>query len=203
VSRVIVLADGFNVYHALDRNPAYRKYKWLDYAALARCYIRGHDTLVRTYLFTTLATWNPAKVARHQRYLHVLRRHGVEVVFGKFKMRDRKCALCHQSFRSPEEKLTDVNIATHLLRGAFTDEYERAILITGDTDLLPAIRAVQTMFPGKEIGAVVPLGNQSNELLAQCDFRFRMKEEHLLRSQLPDEIPDQTHGVIRRPDTWR
>jgi len=51
-------------------------------------------------------------------------------VFGRFKTRDRKCQICKQWFRIPEEKQTDVNIAVHLLRGAFTDEYERAILIT-------------------------------------------------------------------------
>jgi hypothetical protein len=41
MARVAVFIDGFNVYHALDGNPVWGKFKWLDYAALARCYIGG------------------------------------------------------------------------------------------------------------------------------------------------------------------
>lgn len=66
MARVVVLIDGFNVYHVLQREPAYHRYKWLNYAALARGYIRGQDTLERTYLFTTLATWDQSKVGRHE-----------------------------------------------------------------------------------------------------------------------------------------
>jgi hypothetical protein len=57
MARVSVFIDGFNVYHALENNPAYRKYKWLDYAALARCYIGGRDVLEKIYLFTAFAMW--------------------------------------------------------------------------------------------------------------------------------------------------
>jgi uncharacterized LabA/DUF88 family protein len=203
LARVAVFVDGFNVYHALERNPEFRKYKWLDYAVLARCYLRGGDTPEKVYLFTTLATWEPSEVARHHVYLHLLRRQGVEVVLGKFKMRDRRCLLCHQSYRSPEEKLTDVNIAVHLLRGAFLDEYDRAVLVKGDTDLLPAIQAVQQTFPAKEVGVVIPIGNRSNDLIAQCNFRLRMKEEQLSCSQFPDEVDGPVLGKLRRPETWR
>ena len=43
MARVIAYIDGFNVYHALDRNPANHRYKWLDYKALARCYVGSKD----------------------------------------------------------------------------------------------------------------------------------------------------------------
>lgn len=202
MARVAVFVDGFNVYHALERNVNFRKYKWLDYAALARCYVRGQDELVKVYLFTTPATWDPRKVARHRVYLHLQRRRGVEVVLGKFKMRDRHCLRCNQSYRSPEEKLTDVNIAVHLLQQAYLDAYDRAILVTGDTDLLPAIQAVQQTFPTQEVGVVIPIGNKSNDLIAQCGFRFRMEEAHLARSQFPDEVDDPTYGKVQRPPSW-
>lgn len=124
-------------------------------------------------------------------------------MFGKFKRRDRVCPLCHGQYTAPEEKLTDVNIAVQLLRGAYSDEYDRAVLVTGDTDLLPAIQVVQQTFPSKEVGVVVPIGNRSNDLIAQCDFRIRMKETQLARCQLPDVIRDPVLGEIRRPDTWK
>jgi uncharacterized LabA/DUF88 family protein len=208
MARVIVFIDGFNVYHALEGERgsrhcgAYRKYKWLDYAALARCYVGGKDEIRKVYLFTALATWNPDKVNRHQQYLYVLRRRGVEVVLGKFKRKNRFCLLCRKEYRTYEEKLTDVNIAVQMFKGAMLDEYDRAILISGDTDIIPAIRTIHEVFPGKEIGVVIPMDAMSEDLRRECDFHFQMKEDHLARSQLPDEIPDAIHGTIRRPPSW-
>ena len=50
MARVAFFIDGFNVYHALHDAPVvrpsddpqrYRRYKWLDHSALARCYRSG------------------------------------------------------------------------------------------------------------------------------------------------------------------
>ena len=43
--RIAFFIDGFNVYHALDERKKYWKYKWLNYAKLANCYITTKDTL--------------------------------------------------------------------------------------------------------------------------------------------------------------
>ena len=37
MKRSMFFVDGFNMYHALDEDPAFHKYKWLDLDALARC----------------------------------------------------------------------------------------------------------------------------------------------------------------------
>ena len=202
MARIVVFIDGFNVYHALEDNPAYHKYKWLDYAALAACFVGGTDTLVKTYLFTAFATWNPAKVKRHQMYVRVLKRRGVDVVMGKFKRKDKTCTLCHRQFSTFEEKYTDVNIAIHMFRGAYLDEYDKAILISGDTDIVPAVRMVRSLFSTKQVGVVVPIGRTSLELEQECDFHFQMKERQLARAQLPDEIDDPVLGKLTRPATW-
>jgi uncharacterized LabA/DUF88 family protein len=201
--RVTAFVDGFNVYHALEANPAYHKYKWLDYAALARCYIGSRDTLGSVYLFTALASWDPDKVNRHQLYLRALRQRGVKVVMGKFKRKDKVCRLCHREFRTFEEKLTDVNIAMHMFRGAYLDEYDRAILISGDTDIVPAVRMIHELFPTKDVAVVVPVVRYAVDLKQESDFHFQMKERQLARSQLPDVIRDPVLGEIHRPDTWK
>jgi len=43
MSRVVFFVDGFNVYHAIEANPAYRKYKWLDLDKLCRSLTRRAD----------------------------------------------------------------------------------------------------------------------------------------------------------------
>jgi len=44
MAKVYVLVDGFNLYHALDANPAYRAFKWLSFTRLIKCYVLGTDT---------------------------------------------------------------------------------------------------------------------------------------------------------------
>jgi uncharacterized LabA/DUF88 family protein len=208
MARVVAFVDGFNMYHALQGNTTdsrpgkYRKYKWLDYMALARCFVGRQDSLQKVYLFTALATWDQGKAARHVQYLRVLRRRGVEVVMGKFKRRSRRCTECGKVYRTFEEKQTDVNIAIYLFRGALRDEYDKALLISGDTDALPAIRMVHELFPNKEVGLVLPIERKSEDLKQECDFYMHMKEQHLAESQLPDEVEDGPGGVAKRPPTW-
>src|SRR5215831_3668847 len=43
-----------------------------------------------------------------------------------------------------EEKGSDVNLATHLVRDAFLNEFDVAVVITNDTDLIEPIKVVRT-----------------------------------------------------------
>jgi uncharacterized LabA/DUF88 family protein len=204
MTRVAVFIDGFNVYHALQEKLQWHKYKWLDYGALARCYLGGKETLAAIYLFTALATWNQEKVKRHRTYLRALEAGGIKVVVGKFKRKDSVCrAACKQPFHTFVEKLTDVNIAVQLFRGSYVDEYDKAILITGDTDILLAVKMAHDLFPTKRMGVVVPIGRQSEDLKCECDFHFRMKERHLQRCQLPEVVSSPHYGDLRRPESWK
>ncbi|MBK6933512.1 MAG: NYN domain-containing protein [Saprospirales bacterium] len=58
------------------------------------------------------------------------------------------------------KKMTDVNIATEMMMDAFTDTYDTALLISGDTDLIPPINAIRRHFPGKD-WCVLPPNNHS------------------------------------------
>jgi len=104
MSRIAFLVDGFNLYHALDHststpNPKrYNKYKWLNLSKLAKAYITAHDTIAGVYYFTTLATWDQAKVARHKLFIRANEAEGVQVVYGEFKRKQKRCNLCHKVF---------------------------------------------------------------------------------------------------------
>ncbi len=56
MSRIKVFIDGFNVYHALEHDAKYHKYKWLDYSKLASLFVRRQDQIVDVLYFTALAT---------------------------------------------------------------------------------------------------------------------------------------------------
>jgi uncharacterized LabA/DUF88 family protein len=201
--RVVCFVDGFNVFHALDACIAYHRYKWLDYAALARSFITGREEIVQVRYYTALATWNPGKVEKHQAFIRAQRSRGVEVVYGVFRRTTRTCRVCGQGYSTYEEKLTDVNLAIDLLRLAHLDRYDKALLVTGDSDIAPAIEAVKQTFPHKQVAVVIPVSRRAEHLKQVADSFHKMKVHHLERSQFPDEVTLPDGSVVRRPATWQ
>lgn len=205
MNRVSFFIDGFNVFHALDSQKAYHKYKWLDYSALAKCFVSSKDIIADIYYFTAYADWEPAKKARHQLLIRALTLKGVKIVFGKFKIRDKHCRLCHKTYQTFEEKQTDVNISVKLFQCAHNDNFDTGILMTGDSDIVPAIVAVKESFPAKKIGLVIPIGRSAEEMKNVCDFHMKIKEKHLRTSQFPDSILINTEKniTLNRPEKWK
>lgn len=215
MNRVAFFIDGFNVFHALDyrqpyspqdftRTKYYHKYKWLDYSALANCFVTSTDKIVAIYYFTAYAEWKQNGMARHRLLVRALKTKGVKVIRGKFKVKHKKCPLCKRTYKTYEEKRTDVNISVKLFQCAYKDKFDTGILITGDSDIIPAIVAVKESFPKKQIGVVTPIGRSAEELKKVCDFYMKMKEEHLQRSQFPDRviIDSEKNIFLDRPPTW-
>jgi uncharacterized LabA/DUF88 family protein len=203
MAKVCVLVDGFNLYHALDANPAYRPFKWLSLTRLSKCYVLGKDSLEGVEYFTTLATWDPGKVARHKLFIKANEADGVKVTYGEFKRKQRKCSECHHLVWKFEEKQTDVNIAIRLFELAIQDRYDKAILVSGDTDLIPAVKAVQKTFPAKKIGVVIPIGRASEDLKSQTDFHHRMKIQHLETARFQDILKMVDGSTLSCPSNWR
>ena len=83
MNRVSIFIDGFNLYHALDANPAYHKFKWLNLEKFSRCFIAPKDNIIDVFYFTAYITWNPQKLARHQIYVKALQLVRVKPIFGE------------------------------------------------------------------------------------------------------------------------
>jgi len=111
--------------------------------------------------------------------------------------------LCRKHFRSVEEKQTDVNIAIYLFRLAVADSYDKAIIISGDTDLTPAVKAVQATFPTKQIGVVLPIGRASEDFKQTADFHYKMKEKHLATSRFDDTVVLSDGSRLACPPNWK
>lgn len=63
MERVIAFVDAFNLYHSLDDNKGYHKYKWLNIKDLLGVFVPPKE-LKEVYYFTALTTWNTDKVSR-------------------------------------------------------------------------------------------------------------------------------------------
>lgn len=202
MNRVIFFIDGFNLYHALDNCKKYHPYKWLNLSRLSQCYVTKNDIIEDIYYFTALAKWSPKKMSRHQVLLKALKIKGLKIVYGAFKKVDKRCRLCNREYQTFEEKMTDVNITIYLLKLAVEDRYDTAMLISGDTDLIPAIKAVQETFPTKRVGVVLPIGRRSEDLKQTCDFHMKMKEKHLKSSVFEKEIDIGDGQMLVCPESW-
>ena len=208
MAKIVFFIDGFNLYHALDYFQAgpdhdrFRKYKWLNLKKLASLFVGRLDTLEKVLYFTALATWDANKMARHKLFIRAQENEGVSIVYGEFKRKDKLCTECRKHFSTFEEKQTDVNIALELLQLAVKDRYDRAVIVSGDTDLIPAIKAVRSTFPGKQVGIIIPIGRSSEDLRKHADFRFKMREHHLASSRFPNTITLADGTTLNCPLNW-
>jgi hypothetical protein len=74
--------------------------------------------------------------------------------------------------------------------------------LSGDSDLIPAIKAVQTTFPNKKIGVIIPIGRRAELLKQTCDFHMKIKERHLQNSLFEKEIDIGNNQKIVCPPEW-
>ena len=199
---VIVFIDGFNLYHAINAFRKYHRYKWLDLSKLASLYITKNEKIVDILYFTALATWNQDKVKKHKLFIRANELNGVRVIYGEFKKRDKFCNLCKKKYQTFEEKQTDVNIALQLFKLSIENKYDKAIIISGDSDLIPSINAVRNTFPNKQIGILIPIGRRAEELKQASDFYMKMKEKHLASAIFEQKIQTNENEFLVCPPEW-
>ena len=153
--RTIVYIDGFNLYHAVDdlNEP---HLKWVNLWSLSEKLLRAGQKLGAVKYFTAYATWRPESYRRHQRYVAALEACGVTPIIGRFKRKTVRChAKCGRTYVTHEEKETDVNIGAHLIADALKDRFDRALVISADTDLNAAIALARSEATSKRIDLVI------------------------------------------------
>jgi uncharacterized LabA/DUF88 family protein len=202
MSRVMFFIEGFNVYHSLKEKKKYHKYLWLNYHALAQCVIKTNETVSGVLYFSAYPLYDNQKTKRHKIFVSALKNEGVSIVLSNFKDKQRYCNLCKRWYWTREEKQTDVSIGVYLYKEAHLDRYDKAVLVTNDTDLVPAIKIVKQEFPQKKIGVLFPIDRQAAELKQVCDFWMYTKRQHLKKSQFPGQVRLPSGVVLTRPPTW-
>lgn len=152
-----VYIDGFNLYHSIDELGKKKNHlKWLNLWGLSNSIIKAADTLAGVEYFTAFKKTNIDRLKRHEQYVEALKYHDVTVHIGKFKKKFHRCRVCNQKYTGWEEKETDVHIAVKIVEDAFTDQFDKAIIISADTDLMPPIDSVRSYFPDKSIIVIAP-----------------------------------------------
>jgi uncharacterized LabA/DUF88 family protein len=212
VNRIVFLVDGFNLYHSLldaRRDLRGRGTRWLDLAAFCGSFLHqigGRAELAGIHYFSALPTHleelEPGVVSRHLGYIECLEATGVTAELGRFKERVLHCPNCAAPIRRHEEKETDVAIAVRLLERLASGECEAAVLVSGDSDLAPAIREARRAFPRQPVIGCLPYRRDSFVLRDLVTTTLRVKAERYSRHQFPDPFILPSGRVRWRPPGW-
>jgi uncharacterized LabA/DUF88 family protein len=166
-------------------------------------FLRGRDALADIFYFTALVTWDDGKAKRHKAFIRAQEFYGVTPVYGQFRDVTKRCSVCKQEYSTFEEKETDVNIAIKLYERAGADAYDTAIIVSGDSDLVPVVRAIKDDFPNKKVGVLIPPGRNA-KLLKECaHFYHKIDHRHLSASILPDSLTFADGSRVYCPASWK
>ena len=219
ILRTIVYVDGYNLYYGLLRNSPY---KWLNLFKLFQEYVlKDADVLeVRYYTAPVLGTMcdDPESQQRQRIYVQALRKmppNKVRIIEGKIVASTPFLRLVtpipgqpnrtHAQVYTLNEKNTDVNLASDLITGAWTNACDQAVICTNDTDLSGSLASVRLHHPDIILGLVAPIpGNDhrkmASDLTMQTNWSKSLSPVHLANAQLPEKIPNTS---IRRPEKWK
>jgi uncharacterized LabA/DUF88 family protein len=204
--KCIVYVDGFNLYWGILRH--FPKWKWLNLQSFFDA-LRIDDEVTQTKYFTAIVERDrPMSSTRDKQsaYLSALKTlNRVSVIYGKFQLRDSTCkADCKRTYKAAEEKKTDVNIAVNIISDAIAGVVEHIVLVSGDSDLEPAIEWVRKNHPKIKITVYIPCLNDERHkrrndyyptIGVLCKFLTLVEFE---RHQFPDNVDS-----VVRPADWR
>jgi uncharacterized LabA/DUF88 family protein len=200
---VITYIDGFNLYYGL-KSKYRRKYIWLDVEALSNNLLKQGQVLKEVKYFTAMIHHNPNKEKRQRTYISALETLPItKIIYGKYLTNQHTCPNCGNIENIPSEKMTDVNIATHLLTDAFNNSFDIAIVISADSDLTGPINIVGKLFVNKKVVVAFPPDRVSFDLKNAASAYFHIGRKIFSISQLPQAIQLPNGIKIQRPGSWK
>ena len=144
--RVAVYIDGGNLYFKLkDKSLNTKNTINFDYFGLCE-FLAGNSEITSARYYV-----GAIRVMNEKDKRGMILRNNQRKLFNRLKTNNIILKLGHlmQNNGKYHEKGVDVQIAIDLLIGAYEDYYDEAILISSDTDLIPAIKKVKHL--GKKV----------------------------------------------------
>ena len=231
--RTSVYIDGLNFYYIRLKGQPY--FRWLNLHALAQQVLKPPHVVTAVNYYTARISHKEDAGApgRQQTYLNALATvPQIKIHLGKFLYSEKWAALIQPPRTRPdpyawpppwpdlvwvgktEEKGSDVNLASHLVRDAFTNQFDAAVVVSNDTDLVEPIRIVVSEV-GKPVILLSPLhpnpkadpitGRRpapSRSLQAVASSVLHIHNNHLRVAQFPDLISRPDKPDIIKPATW-
>jgi uncharacterized LabA/DUF88 family protein len=215
--KTVVYVDGFNLYYRALKNS---RHKWLNLQALCQASLPRICNIVAINYYTARVSGRPnPDSARDQNiYLEALKTlPHLQIHLGNFQVTNKWMFLAQPiEFRPPgtipnpvpvfarviktEEKGSDVNLGTHLVRDAFTGAFEHAVIVTNDTDLREPLRIV-VQEAGLPVTLLTPTVRPTEDL-KRLAIHIRHLRPYLGVSQFPETLTGQNGQLLTKPVDW-
>jgi len=149
---------------------------------------------------------DPDRPNRQQMYMRALKTiSNVEIIEGVFLSHNVSMKLARQDGYAlvvkNEEKGTDVNIASHLVNDAHHMLFEKAVVISNDSDLVTPIRIVTSEI-NLPVTIVSPFDRNSIQLKDVATDVKHLRNGLLRVSQFPEKLVDSV-GEFCMPERWK
>lgn len=206
--RSIVYVDGFNLYYGALKGTSW---KWLDIQSYFDR-VRNEDDVSRIYYFTALV--DGPRRSNQETYFRALRTlERVSIVLGKYKRREVRCSVRNwpfhgrssfSGFRGEAHRCEHRPANAHR---CLEDNCDKLIVVSGDSDLVPAIRAVKRVDRKKQTIVYVPhrtpQRGAAKELRDAADRNSSLPLKLIERSQLPKAVRERGKKLIAtKPQDW-
>lgn len=217
-NKAIVYIDGFNLYYGLKKAIHYgynKKCKWLDISGLAADLIPHGYNLVKTKYFTSRVSGDPRTSDRQSAFIDAVSSlPNVEIFYGQFHRNQQYCnhqdckskmicKKCGRKYLKNNEKRTDVNIATEMLIDAFRGDFDAAVLVGADSDLIPPILKIKSYFKRKKVFAAFPPNRFSRDIRNIVEDHRKIRKHLFEKNFLPDPFVTPAGVSIDCPPEWK
>jgi uncharacterized LabA/DUF88 family protein len=202
-NRAIAYIDGFNLYKGVHEAYAHR-YLWLDVVKLVQS-MRPRSELVAVKYFTSTLIDEPDAQSRQDHYIRALEAANpgvIQVFYGRYQAKEMECRDCGAQWKTYEEKETDVSLAVEMVADVASGIAEDFFIISGDSDMAPAVRKMKTLSDTIFCAALFPPKRVSDELKKLMPASSSIGVDKLKASQLEEEF---TAGEVEftRPLKWK
>jgi len=133
--RVIIFVDGSNLYHSLKHH---FKRTDIDIGKFCQRILAGRK-LIRVYYYNALVGQKeePERYIDQQKFLSTIE------AIPYFELKIGRLVYSNWPGTPPYEKGVDIMLATDMLTHAYSDNYDTALLVAGDSDYVYALQAVK------------------------------------------------------------
>lgn len=202
--RVIVYVDGFNFYYGL-KSKGWRKFYWLDMVKFFESFMKPHQELVEVH-YCSAVQRSADKAKRQELFFSANKMNPrFNLHLGKYMDKKMKCRGCGAPMPYYEEKETDVQLATLIIKNVVQDRCDISILVSADSDLMPPIRLVREIKPKHKLIAYFPpqrfsydLKNNSNSSVDLGGHQSRFEA-----SLFPEVVTLPSGFALKQPDHWK
>lgn len=201
--KVIVYIDGFNFYYGLKVAP-WKKYYWLDIVKLMESFLKPNQELIAVKYFSARPT-DIGKRKRQDAFFQANKQNSkFKLILGKYLKKKIVCFKCHNIINTYEEKESDVRFATQIVADAFQHNCDIAIIVSADSDMIPAVELAKEA--GINVFIYFPPHQHSSSLDTMGDNRaLRMErfESRFKRAILPECIVLNNGYKLSMPLEWK